>query len=187
MPSRKWSPRLIIVLILVALGVYLLSGSFDINLTTNRPNTSILKQGNSDVYEDPDLNRPRHPLADQTVHVHDSLSKANPVKATFVVLVRNDDLHNIRWSLRQLEDRFNRKYHYPYVFLNDGEFTEEFKESTTAIVSGKTYYGKVEGDMWNYPEWINVTKADNARAAMEAARVIYGGSLSYRHMCRYVI
>ncbi|RUS16107.1 glycolipid 2-alpha-mannosyltransferase [Endogone sp. FLAS-F59071] len=184
MPSRKWNPRLIIVLILAALGAYyLLSGSFDpttittYRLTTYRPKNPILKQGNSDTYDEPDLNRPRV--------VHNSLPKGNPVKATFVVLVRNGDVHNIRLSIRQLEDRFNRKYNYPYVFLNDEEFTEEFKEMTSAIVSGKTYYGKVEGPMWSYPEWINVTKADNARAAMEAANVIYGGSLSYRNMCRF--
>src|SRR5687768_10667711 len=38
--------------------------------------------------------------------------------ACFVILIRNGDLHDFRWTMRQLEDRFNHKYNYPYVFLN---------------------------------------------------------------------
>ena len=30
--------------------------------------------------------------------------------------------------MRSLEDRFNRDYKYPWVFLNDEPFTEEFME-----------------------------------------------------------
>jgi len=29
--------------------------------------------------------------------------------------------------MKQMEDRFNRKYGYPYVFLNEEEFSPEFK------------------------------------------------------------
>jgi alpha 1,2-mannosyltransferase len=50
--------------------------------------------------------------------------KAN---ATFVILARNSDLDNTVRSIREMEDRFNTRHHYPYVLLNDEEFTEEFK------------------------------------------------------------
>ena len=30
--------------------------------------------------------------------------------------------------MRQLEDRFNWKYNYPWVLLNDEPFTDEFRE-----------------------------------------------------------
>ncbi|KAJ1805105.1 hypothetical protein LPJ56_005460, partial [Coemansia sp. RSA 2599] len=33
--------------------------------------------------------------------------------AAFVILTRNKDLRDLRESLIQLEDRFNRRYHYP--------------------------------------------------------------------------
>lgn len=49
------------------------------------------------------------------------------VNATFVILVRNNELKDIVDSIKQMEDRFNRQYHYPYVFLNDVPFNEEFK------------------------------------------------------------
>jgi alpha 1,2-mannosyltransferase len=43
------------------------------------------------------------------------------------MLVRDSELDGALSSVRQLEDRFNRKHGYPYVFLNDVAFSEEFK------------------------------------------------------------
>ena len=50
-------------------------------------------------------------------------SRAN---ATFVILARNSDLEGTIRAVRSIEDRFNRGYQYPYVFLNDEPFTNEF-------------------------------------------------------------
>lgn len=68
--------------------------------------------------------------------------KAN---ATFVILARNGDLNGIVSSVKQMgtlvnplphpqhtdlvpEDRFNKKFQYPYVFLNEQPFSDEFKQ-----------------------------------------------------------
>ncbi|CAO3634791.1 unnamed protein product [Cunninghamella echinulata] len=48
-------------------------------------------------------------------------------KAAFVILVRNSEQEDIAKSIINLEDKFNKNFHYPYVFLNDQPFTEEFK------------------------------------------------------------
>lgn len=48
--------------------------------------------------------------------------------AVFIILCRNEEVDGAVKSIRELEDRFNHKYHYPWVFLNEVEFTEEFKE-----------------------------------------------------------
>ena len=48
--------------------------------------------------------------------------------ATIVMLVQNSELEGALNSVRQLEDRFNRKHGYPYVFLNDVVFTDSFKK-----------------------------------------------------------
>ena len=37
------------------------------------------------------------------------------------------DIKGAIQSVRDLEDRFNRRYHYPCVFLNDEPFSDEFK------------------------------------------------------------
>ncbi len=47
--------------------------------------------------------------------------------ATFVFLCRNDDINGVVSSVQQVEDRFNRRHQYPWVFLNEEPFTEEFK------------------------------------------------------------
>lgn len=63
------------------------------------------------------------------------------VKACFVVLVRNSDLHDMRRTVHNLEERFNSKYNYPYIFLNDVPFTDEFKELTSSLTNAVTKYG----------------------------------------------
>ncbi|KAI9713433.1 MAG: alpha 1,2-mannosyltransferase 2.4.1 [Bogoriella megaspora] len=107
------------------------------------------------------------------------------MNATFVTLARNSDVWEISRSIRQVEDRFNRKYNYDWVFLNDADFDEQFIKVTTALVSGKTRYGKIPVDHWSYPSFIDQQKAKEAREDYGRRKIIYGDSVSYRHMCRY--
>lgn len=44
------------------------------------------------------------------------------------MLARNADTDNAVRSIRELEDKFNKKYHYPWVFLNEVPFTDNFKK-----------------------------------------------------------
>ena len=46
--------------------------------------------------------------------------------AAIVMLARNSDLNDVASSMKQLEDRFNHRFNYPWVLLNDEPFTEEF-------------------------------------------------------------
>ena len=67
------------------------------------------------------------PLSDEYFHpekVADPLTrKAN---ATFVVLARNSDIQGVVMSMKQAEDRFNKEFRYPWVFLNEEPFDENF-------------------------------------------------------------
>ncbi|KAJ2825895.1 hypothetical protein GGI24_003043 [Coemansia furcata] len=105
--------------------------------------------------------------------------------ATFVVLIRNRELHEFRATMRQLEDRFNGKYHYPYLFLNDEPFTEEFMQSIAASTTSNVTFALIPHDHWSVPPFVDEGRAARAREQMAANNVIYGGSLSYRHMCRF--
>ena len=107
------------------------------------------------------------------------------MNARFVTLARNTDLWEIVESIRQVEDRFNRHYHYDWVFLNDDEFNGEFKKITTALISGRTRYGRVSKEHWSFPSWIDQEKARKVREDMAERKIIYGDSTSYRHMCRF--
>lgn len=107
------------------------------------------------------------------------------MNATFVTLARNSDLWEISRSIRQVEDRFNRQYNYDWVFLNDKPFDEQFKNVTTSLVSGKTHYGQIPEDHWSFPSFIDQDKARKVREDMAQRKIIYGDSISYRHMCRF--
>ncbi|KAL8646717.1 MAG: hypothetical protein Q9226_006745 [Calogaya cf. arnoldii] len=107
------------------------------------------------------------------------------MNATFVTLARNSDLWEIVKSIRQVEDRFNRKFHYDWVFLNDKPFDTTFKNVTTSLISGKTHYGLIPEEHWSFPEHIDTDKARRVREDMAQRKIIYGDSISYRHMCRF--
>lgn len=145
---------------------------------------SIGKSGDTDnMDQDEFLFRAQHRVAappDSPRHQQHFSGKEN---ATFVSLARNEDLAGLLTSITQLEDRFNSKYHYDWVFLNDEPFSEQFIQSTSALVSGTPKYGVIGTNNWGYPEWIDQQKAAHTRLAM--SNVVYGDSESYRHMCRY--
>lgn len=105
--------------------------------------------------------------------------------ATFVSLARNSDLYSLLGSIVEVEDRFNHKYHYDWVFFNDQPFDEEFKRVTTNMVSGKTHYELIPQEHWSFPEWIDQDRAALVREEMREKKIIYGDSVSYRHMCRF--
>lgn len=107
------------------------------------------------------------------------------MNATFVSLTRNSDLWDIADSIRNVEDRFNRNYHYDWVFLNDEPFDETFKQVTTALVSGTAKYGLIGKEHWSFPDFIDQDKAKAVREDMAERKIIYGDSTSYRHMCRF--
>ncbi|GEQ72321.1 hypothetical protein JCM33374_g6008 [Metschnikowia sp. JCM 33374] len=153
-----------------------------------------IKPGDSDHNPIKDAHEEEEAALQQINQGHSGKSSSNNgdcvipgkrVKATFVSLARNSELYDLINAIRNVEDRFNRKFNYDWVFLNDEPFTEEFKRVTSAIVSGTAKYGLVPEEHWSYPDFIDKKKAARARKAMSEAGIIYGDSESYRHMCRF--
>ncbi|KAJ2675070.1 hypothetical protein GGI25_004119 [Coemansia spiralis] len=105
-----------------------------------------------------------------------------PVKAALVALVRNEELYGLRKAMRELEDRWNHKYNYPYIFLNDKPFSEKFKQGVQDMTKARIEFGTLEPESWGYPAWIDQNKAREER---ETATYIKGRSESYRFMCRF--
>ena len=120
-----------------------------------------------------------------SVGLSPTVSTEGKMNATFVTLARNSDLWEIVKSIRQVEDRFNRNYHYDWVFLNDKPFDSTFKKVTSALISGTTHYEEIPEEHWSYPEFIDQEKARKVREDMAERKIIYGDSVSYRHMCRF--
>ncbi|BEI82603.1 hypothetical protein CcaverHIS002_0304710 [Cutaneotrichosporon cavernicola] len=113
------------------------------------------------------------------------MTNRRKAKAVFVILARNSDLAGAMDSVRQMEDRFNYWAKYDYVFLNDEEFDDTFKQLTSNIIGTKAHYGLIEHDHWHQPDWIDEERAKAGREEMTRNQVIYGFSVPYRNMCRF--
>jgi alpha 1,2-mannosyltransferase len=118
-------------------------------------------------------------------HGDDVPAPTQRANATLLMLARNSDVNSAVITVKDLEDRFNGKYKYPWVFLNEQPFSDDFKRRVSLVVSGQVYFGQIPEDHWYQPSWINETKATEGRHKMEEENVIYGGSVSYRNMCRF--
>lgn len=109
----------------------------------------------------------------------------NLENATFFSLVRNEDLQGILNSIRSVEDHFNSRYHYDWVFANDKPFYSTFKRVVSNLVSGRAHFVEIPNNYWSYPLWIDLERAEETRKFMKEKKVKYGDSESYRHMCRF--
>lgn len=78
----------------------------------------------------PAENEPSHSFGNDIPHDPSSPRRAN---ATLVMLARNSDLDGVISSVEQLESKFNHKFNYPWVFLNDEPFSFEFKRYTVSF------------------------------------------------------
>ncbi|KAI8882949.1 glycosyltransferase family 15 protein [Backusella circina FSU 941] len=114
-----------------------------------------------------------------------SVNKNKKEKAVIVILVRNSELAPMRRTLREFEDRFNHRFNYPYVFLNEEPFTEEFKTAISQLTNAEIKFGLVPNSMWSVPSHVNETVMNQQLRDYASRNIMYGGSLSYRHMCRF--
>lgn len=102
----------------------------------------------------------------KTPELTQEVAKGARAKAAFVTLARNTDIWDIAHSIKQIEDRFNRKYHYDWVFLNDKPFDDHFKRVIKNLVSGTAKFGLIPKEHWSFPEWIDQDKAARVREEM---------------------
>lgn len=99
---------------------------------------------------------------------------------------------------------WNGKFNYPYIFFNDVEFTQEFKQKTQAATKAKCQYGThppfypspedlwltfvtelVPKEHWEVPDWINMELFYESAKVLEEQDIQYSSKISYHQMCRW--
>jgi alpha 1,2-mannosyltransferase len=125
------------------------------------------------------------PIPDEYYKSNITSPQGRKANAVFVILARNSDINGIVFSMKQMEDRFNRKFQYDYVFLNEQPFDQSFKDRVSELTDAKVQFGLIPNDHWVQPAWIDESRASAGREKMIQDNVIYGGSVPYRNMCRF--
>ena len=87
-------------------------------------------------------------------------------------------------SMTRFQKMFNTKFKYPYVFMNNELFSNEFKTKIKETAVSVVKFVEITPHQWSYPAHIDRKKAEICMQEMMKANINYGGSLSYRHMCR---
>ncbi|OAG29484.1 alpha 1,2-mannosyltransferase [Nematocida displodere] len=105
--------------------------------------------------------------------------------ACVLILCKNTHLESLRDTIAAFEERFNKRFQYPYVLLNDAEFDENFKTGFQTMTQAEVSFGLVPKEHWSFPAWVDPGKARERMDAMAREGVLYGGMESYRHMCRF--
>lgn len=107
--------------------------------------------------------------------------------ATILILVRNLERIGITQTLRRFEDRFNRKFGYPYTFVNDKPFTDTFKERMQQLTDAPCEFAVIPPELWDKPSNIDVEAETNAMKVLHLHNVAYALKQSYHNMCRFYL
>ena len=131
------------------------------------------------------VSKPRHSnLPSPAVSTRNTTS--TKINACILVLVRNEELHDLIETIRQLDAKFNHKYNYPYVLFNNQEFSEHFRANIVKHTNSLVEFGKIAAEHWDVPDWIDRHRLRKA-LAYYAMRPEYtkGHMLSYHQMIRF--
>jgi hypothetical protein len=87
-------------------------------------------------------------------------SSRSKLKACIFILARNEDLNDLNSTITQFEKAFNRRFGYPYVFMNNEPFSDLFKSSIAQLTQSKVEFGQIPADQWQIPPWIDMKELD---------------------------
>ncbi|KAF5012060.1 hypothetical protein FDECE_1881 [Fusarium decemcellulare] len=77
----------------------------------------------------------------------------SPPRAALVALVHNPDLQAMLFTMQQLEEKFNNRYQYHWVFFSAHGLEEVFKELTSNATNATCIYEVIPDENWSIPGW----------------------------------
>jgi mannosyltransferase len=112
-------------------------------------------------------------------------ANSDRINATLLSLVRNKEVNALVMSMRDLERTWNHKFNYPWTFINDEDFTQEFKDITRANTNAEIRYLKIPKEHWEVPSWISRDLMHESANMLEEHDIQYAHMESYHQMCRW--
>lgn len=105
--------------------------------------------------------------------------------ASFVMLARNSEVDDVVSSMKAMERHFNQWFNYPWVFLNDVEFDDNFKRAVKAHTNSEVEFGVVAKDKWDFPPEVDRTELAEYIESQGDRTIMYGNMELYHKMCRF--
>jgi hypothetical protein len=107
--------------------------------------------------------------------------------ACFLLLARDKDLEDLKSTLANVEETFNAKFRYPYVFLNEAPYSPEFEQGIREALplGAEVEFGVIPEEHWSIPSWLDKDTVREGFKRMGTEGVQYAERESYHHMCRY--
>lgn len=107
-------------------------------------------------------------------------------KAAFVTFVKSDtaSLTKLRFTIRNIEDQFNRVHKYPYIIFTDQELSEEYMELASTLTQATMRFERVENNLYGYHPSTDLTRAAQARIDLQST--MFGDSEDYRFQSRFM-
>lgn len=112
-------------------------------------------------------------------------TEAPRADAAFVMLARNSEIEDVVLSIKSMERHFNQWFNYPWVFLNDVEFDENFKATVKQYTNAEVEFGTVPQEHWDFPEDIDPDLLAESIESQGDRGIMYGNMASYHRMCRF--
>ncbi|CCF60195.1 hypothetical protein KAFR_0J01280 [Kazachstania africana CBS 2517] len=108
------------------------------------------------------------------------------MNAAFIMLTRNSELSDVVNTMNSIESHFNQWFNYPYVFLNDVPFTDEFKDKIHSLTSSKVEFGTLSEVEWEFPQDVRESFEFFESIEDQGDRgIMYGSMVTYHQMCRF--
>ncbi|EGW34005.1 mannosyltransferase of the KRE2 family [Spathaspora passalidarum NRRL Y-27907] len=105
--------------------------------------------------------------------------------AALVMLARNSEIKDVITSMQSMERHFNQWYNYPWVFLNDEQFTTEFKQAVRKHTKSEVEFGVIEPEVWDFPKDVDRDEIKEYITKQGDRGILYGNMESYHKMCRF--
>ncbi|KAG7193055.1 uncharacterized protein KQ657_001172 [Scheffersomyces spartinae] len=105
--------------------------------------------------------------------------------ATIVALARNEDFDELAKTILSFEKMFNAKFQYPYTFLNDGTFSDNFKKGMQALSKAQMEFVTIPESLWQMPPHIDKKKAKQQMNKLSKSGIKYSKDFSVNNMLRF--
>ncbi|WBW71263.1 alpha-1,2-mannosyltransferase Omh6 [Schizosaccharomyces osmophilus] len=76
------------------------------------------------------------------------LPQKTSLNASFLIFAEDGDLLDVLQTIRTVEDRWNKRFHYPWTFFSTKKISSFFMETTSSVASGNCEY--VQWDSTEY-------------------------------------